>query len=138
MKYVIATTLMLATPVAATPMWEQADRWVCALERHIRVPGGDPVVEMDPNGLSFDIDFQAGTLSSAFVSGAVPIIDRASYDTDGAVYNILIAAWDSGNYPTIIQEYDGKFWEIAGSGALEQDDEVWIAMYRCAPDLPDS
>jgi len=138
MKQAWAIAVVLATSVAATPMWEQAEQWNCSLERHMRVATGASVVEMDPDDLSFVIDFEAGTLSSAFVGGAAPIIERRYYSSDGAGHNVLIAAWDSGNYPLVIQEKNGTFWQIAGSGTLEQGDEVWTAMYRCLPDLPDS
>ncbi|WP_371226497.1 hypothetical protein [Roseovarius sp. 2305UL8-3] len=138
MRTAIVIAMILATPAIASPMWEQADRWTCTLERHMRVADGTSVVEMDPNGLSFGIDFGAGTLSSAFVGGAAPIIARYHHSSDGAASNILIADWETGEYPVVIQENGGSFWQLAGSGTLEQGDEVWMAMYRCLPDVPES
>ena len=100
----------------------------------MRVPGdrGAPV-EMDPDQRGFEIDFRAAKVTSAFVEETADIIDRNHYRSEGAGHNVLIARWGSGDYPMVITEQNGSFWDLAGSGTLGPGDEVWLAMYECVP-----
>lgn len=126
----IAVTLC-ATPAVAEPIWDQSPHWVCTLERHLRVEPRGEVVDMDPEGRSYQIDFAAGTITSAFTDNPGRITLRSYFPSEFGNHNVLVADWGSGDYPFVILEEGTGFWEISGSGAGDPDGEAWIAMYQC-------
>ena len=123
----------LAGPLAAEPIWQTSARWSCDLERHMRVPVGRDVVEMDPAGKSYGIDFDAGTVTSAFVDTVGRITARSYHPSSFGAHNILVVDWGSGGYPLTIIEEDGTYFEFASSGRGSDSGEVWGALYICAP-----
>ncbi|MFK7939111.1 MAG: hypothetical protein AB8B82_07015 [Roseovarius sp.] len=135
MKPLCLITLLSATSVAAQPMQQIAPQWDCALMRHMRVATESDVVEMDPSGRVFQIDFNAMTVSSAFVEGTADIVQNSHHAADATTYNILVNAWPFGTFPSVFMEQDGIAWSVGGSGRLDNAEDVWVAVYRCAPNL---
>ena len=138
MRLILAFIILSSSSVHAEPMWQQANHWVCSLERHMRAPSGATVVEMDPEERFYRIDFVNEIVTSAFVDGEAPTIQRDYFETQGVNYNVLINDWGYGQYPSIIMEQDGSFWNVAGSGTLEPGEDVWIAVYQCRAEAPKS
>ena len=130
---VMAALTLLAGAATAQPMWEQAALWRCELDRHLLAAPGRAVADMDPQRRYYMIDFEAGIVTSAFISGQAPIVERAFYASEFGNHNVLVPEWDTGRYPFIILEEDSGFWEINGSGAGSADGEAWIALYECRP-----
>ena len=129
----IATLICLAGAATAQPMWEQALFWRCDLDRHLLAAPGRAVADMDPQARYYTIDFEAGLVTSAFIGGTAPIVERAYFASEFGNHNVLVPEWETGRYPFVILEEDTGFWEINGSGAGSPDGEAWIAMYRCRP-----
>ena len=130
--------LCFVSPAMAQPMWDIAPDWACTLERHMRAPTGAEVVEMEPSGRSFHLDFEAMTVTSAFVDGTARIVQNTAHATDGITYNVIINAWPFGEFPSVFMEQDGVAWSVGGSGTLNEGDDVWVAIYRCEPSQPGS
>ena len=133
MRIFLSAALCLASSAVAEPMWEQADRWHCDLNRHLLVAPDRKVQDMNPNGRSYVIDFDMGTVTSAFVDAKAGIVERAWYPSEFGNHNLLVAEWDSGRYPFVVLEEETGFWEISGSGAGSANGEAWIALYQCRP-----
>jgi len=133
MRVVLSVVVLLATPAGAEPMWNTADRWQCTLNRHLRVPLAEATIAMDPAGRSYEIDFAADTVTSAFVPDAAKISERRYYPSVYSNHNVVVARWGDEDYPFVILEEQGNYWEISGSGAGDSDGEAWIAMYECLP-----
>lgn len=138
MRLILSFFVIASSSVHAEPMWQQADHWICTLERHMRAPNGAAVVEMDPDERYYRIDFVDQTVTSAFVDGQAMTIKRDYFEAPDVNYNILVNDWGYGQYPLIIMEQAGSFWNVAGSGTLEQDEDVWVAVYKCIAEPPKS
>ena len=87
--------VILAGASWADPIWDVSDAWTCDLERHMRIPLGRAVVEMDPAGKSYAIDFQAGTVTSAFVEDVGRITGRSHHASSYGTHHILVVDWGS-------------------------------------------
>ena len=117
----------------AEPMWKSSDKWRCNMEAHIKAPiGGDPLV-LDHTGKFFDLNFSGGTLTSVFSDRIGLIAEKHYYVGVADDYNVIVSSWDGSEYPIIIIENGGEYWQTTASGHTEKGREVWIATYRCLP-----
>lgn len=136
MKYLCLAATLCAAAASAQPMWEIAPKWECNLERHMRAPTGADVVEMDPTGRAYQIDFAAKSVTSAFVDGTADIVQTSHHAANELTYNIVVNAWSFGTYPSVYMERGGEAWSVGGSGTLNDGDDVWVAVYHCLPAKP--
>ncbi len=126
-------TVLSTNAVQAAPIWEVDARWTCALERHMRLPVGGDVIEMDPVGKSYVIDFYRNTVTSAFIETVGKITHRYHHASPYGTHHILVVDWGEGGYPLTIIEELGTYFEFASSGRGSDNGDVWMALYTCQP-----
>jgi len=100
---------------------------------HLKAQVGGSIEPMAVDGKSYRMDFGAETVTSAFTDSIGRIVGRHYYEGEFGNHNVVVVRWGGSDYPTIIVEEDGEFWETVGSGHSDTDREVWIATYRCKP-----
>lgn len=118
---------------AATPVWEQADRWVCRLELYFKVntdSSGYAPLEAENRDIVFD--FAEGTQSSVFVEQKAQIVHKHYADGAYGGYNALTMDWGAGQITNVLVDDGGEVWMTAVSGY--DQGQPWFANYKCTPE----
>ena len=129
-----AIALLFSNSAIAQPMWEQSDRWRCTLELHIKAQIGQNTARFNEKSGETILDFSKGTSSSAFVSDVAIIGEKHYFESRYGKFNLIVEQWNGQDYPVMIVESKGEFWQTVASGWADADREVWISNYRCVPD----
>ena len=131
----IAVALLIAAPItlAAKPMWEISDRWICEVRSHVKMQTDGSNVRVNEESNTQVLDFAAGTISTGFTDLSGAIGKKTYHESRYGSFNVLDIFWDGEPYPKVIVEKNGEWWETAGSGHADDDRTIWIANYQCTP-----
>lgn len=125
-----------ATGAAAaepTPMWAIASQWRCDLKQYLKLPMEGPAQQMEADGRSYAIDFDANEVTSPF-GAAIGKITRREFSPNGlAEDNVVFVDWGGGPSVRVISR-NGETWHnVLDSGWRDEGGALWVAAFACVP-----